>query len=215
MDFEILPAINAVTFEEVTKKIRLIEPYVSWAHLDVADGTFTKNILWHDAKDLRTLVTPLFIEVHLMIDNVDEHAGEWLLPNVRRVIFHVEASHDPKAVIKKCHEANTEAGMALCPDTPVDVLFPYLTLADMVQTLAVMPGRSGQVFQNDTLEKIKALRSHTQSGVIEVDGGVNSQTIGQICRAGASVLVAGSAIFESGKDIKSAIEELRRYAREH
>ena len=79
----IIPAINADTFEEVQKKIKLIEPYVSWAHLDIADGTFTRNTLWHNLVEFALIETELNIELHLMMDRVEEKIDHWLNPSVK------------------------------------------------------------------------------------------------------------------------------------
>src|SRR3990167_10227179 len=114
---EIIPAINAESFEEVKKKIKLVEPYVKWVHLDVADGTFTPNSIWHDPRDLLALETPLFLEVHLMVVDMDIRWRDWVLPKVSRVIFHAEAAHDPELVVGKIHEAGKEVGVAINPAT--------------------------------------------------------------------------------------------------
>ncbi len=212
---EIIPAINANSFSEVKEKIRLVEPYVSWAHIDVADGSFTDVTLWHNPEDLFGLQTSLFVEVHIMIADIDERIQGWLKPVVRRIIFHREASRDPDAVIHACRSSDIQAGIAIRPDSSVDIVLPYLSKVDLVQTLAVFPGRSGQPFQPDTLQKIAALRNAYPACPIEVDGGVNTATAASIARSGASLLVAGSAIFSAqgrDHDIKSAIENLRQYA---
>lgn len=219
-NIEIIPAINAKTFAEVQEKIRAVEPYagggIKWAHIDVADGSFTDVSLWHDVEDLLSLQTPLFVEVHLMIADIDERIHDWLRPIVRRIIFHREASHNPDSVIRACRFSNIEAGIAIRPDSSADIVLPYLSKVDVVQTLAVVPGRSGQLFVPDTLQKISALHSACPACPIEVDGGVNTATATGIVQAGASILVAGSAIFSAKDgeyvDIKSAIEDLRRHA---
>ncbi|TSC79723.1 MAG: ribulose-phosphate 3-epimerase [Parcubacteria group bacterium Gr01-1014_29] len=210
-EVEIIPSINAETFAEVQKKIRLVEPYVSWVHLDVADGSFTDITLWHNPDDLLEFQTPLFIEVHLMLDRIDERADEWLKPNVRRLIFHREASRDPDTVIEACRRADIQPGIAIRPDTPVEDVFPYLAKIDLVQTLAVVPGRAGQKFIPETLSKISALRYACSACRVEVDGGIDTNTALQVVRAGADTLVVASAIFNTS-DIKKAVEELRSHA---
>ena len=100
----LIPAINADTFEEVQKKIKLIEPYVSWAHLDIADGTFTRNTLWHNLLEFAMIETELNMEVHLMIDKVEEKIDHWFNPSVKRIIFHIGGSKDPGFVIDRCHK---------------------------------------------------------------------------------------------------------------
>lgn len=223
MAIEIIPAINAQTFAEVKEKIRLVEPYVSWVHLDVADGSFTEITLWHNAEDLLELQTPLFVEVHLMLDRIDERIDEWLKPIVRRIIFHREASQNPDVVIAACRASDIQPGIAIRPDSPVDTVLPYLSKVDLVQTLAVFPGPAGQSFRSETLQKITALHNACPLCPIEVDGGIDSKTAALAVRAGASLLVAASAIFslpvrqagassDGSEGIKNAIENLRRHA---
>lgn len=220
---EVIPAINDELFEEIRRKIKLVEPHaegaghsaegpdnggIKWAHIDVADGTFTPNAIWHNAPDLLLLETPLLIEVHLMIADMDTRFGDWLLPNVRRIIFHAEAAHDPQIVVEKIHEAGKEAGVAILPETEWETLLPFCGKADLVQTLAVPPGRAGQEFRPEILEKISSLRARHRNCIIEVDGGINLETGKKCVEAGANILVAANYIFNSS-DIGKAIGDLK------
>lgn len=205
---EVIPAINAESFEEVERKIKLIEPYVTRAHIDIADGTFTPNTLWHRASDLLRLTTPLLIEVHLMIADMDTRYGEWLLPGISRIIFHVEAAHDPHFVVEKIREAGKEVGAAIRPETEWRILLPFCETADLVQLLAVPPGRAGQAFRPETLEKVFHIRKAYPNCIIEVDGGIN-EAAGRQCRdAGANILVSANYIFSS-PDIGAAVSMLK------
>jgi ribulose-phosphate 3-epimerase len=202
---KVIPAINADSFEEVKKRIKLVEPLmdsakggVNWVQLDVADGTFTKNTIWHNAVDLLGLDTPLNIEVHLMIDKIEDRIKNWLIAPVKRVIFHLEAGKDPYFVMQKCQEAGKEVGISIGPDTPWTQLVPFCDKVDLFQILAVYPGLAGQEFQEESLEKISALRKNCPSAIIEVDGGVE---------AGGNIINAASYIFNSD-NIRKAIEEL-------
>ena len=102
---EIIPSINTPTFEEVQNKIKIIEPYVQWCHLDVTDGIFSKHLTWHNPADLPRLQTKLKAEVHLMVENPEKHIGQWLLSPIKRIIVHWEAAKDIDFIIKKCREA--------------------------------------------------------------------------------------------------------------
>lgn len=208
MAVEIIPAINASTFTEVGRKVRLVEPYVSWAHIDVADGSFTDIALWHEPHDLLNFRTPLSLEVHLMIAHIDERIIEWLLPNVRRVVFHIEAARNAMGVIDACHRADVLAGIGVRPGTSYKGLLPYAQKADMLHVLAVPPGPGGQMFQESALGAVRGLRESCGVCPIEVDGGVNGETAERIVNAGANILVAGSAIF-SHDDIGSAVAALK------
>lgn len=205
---EIIPAINAEAFEEVKKRIKLVEPYTKWVQLDIADGTFTKNTTWHKAGDLLGLETSLKIEVHLMINNIEERLGEWLIAPVSRIIFHLETAKDPNFILEKCKKAGIETGLAIGPDTPWTKLVPYLDKINLVQILGVYPGLAGQEFQEDCFDKIRHLRKERPNCIIEVDGGMTKETARKAVEAGANIIVAASAIFDS-EDIKKTIEELK------
>lgn len=206
---EIIPAINVDTFDEVEQRVRLMEPYSKWVHLDVADGTFTKNTIWHDARDLMGLQTPLKIEAHLMIRDIDMRIAEWLQAPVDRIIFHLEAGHDPVFVIELCRKANKQVGIAIVPDTSWIQLQPYWDNVDLVQVLGVHPGLAGQAIQPETYEKIAHLRASCPSCTIEVDGGMQVGTARRAALKGANIIVAASAIFRS-VDVGKAIEKLRK-----
>lgn len=209
----LIPAINADSFEEVQNKIRLIEPYFSWVHLDIADGTFTKNTLWHNLVEFAQIETELNLELHLMIDKVEEKIDHWLNPSVKRIFFHIGASRDPGFVIDRCHKNKTEAGIAVSPDESIAQALAYKNKTDLFQILGVRPGLPGQKMDENTLEKIKEVRKFCPSCIIEVDGGMNKETIPKAVSAGANIIAAASAIFDSGKSIKEAIEELKNVNR--
>jgi len=205
---QVIPAINVDSFEEVKEKMGLVEPYVKWVQLDVADGTFTKNTLWHDSTDLLSFKTSLNIEVHLMINDIEERVESWLLEPVNRVIFHLETAKAPRLVIEKCKEAKKEVGIAIGPDTSWTQLIPFCTEVDVFQILSVYPGLPGQKFIEECLDKIKSLRENCPSVIIEVDGGVNKEVALKAKKAGADIICAASAIFNSS-DIKKAIKDLQ------
>ena len=228
---ELIPSINVLTFVEVKERIVKVEPYVSWCHLDVTDGVFSKHETWRDPKDLARLQTKLNVEVHLMVAEPENVIEQWLVVPVKRVIVHIEAMKNPELIIKKCREADVEVGFAINPETPWEKLQPWfgpvkspmpkasadalgrltsneVNKVDMVQVLAVKPGPSGQKMNEDTYAKIGYIRTACPRCIIEVDGGVNSETARKAVEAGANLLVAGHAIFGS-KDVKKAIEELK------
>ena len=208
----LIPAINVDSFDEVTRRIRAIEPLatryaIDSVHLDVADGTFTNNTIWHNARDLVGFQTPLKIEVHLMLADMDNRIDEWLFHPVGRIIFHAEACLNPALVIQKCRDAKIGVGVSIQPEISWDTTRPFWEMIDVVQLLSVIPGHAGQAMHPDALEKIRALRSACPSCTIEADGGVTAENIRQFAGAGANEIVAASAIF--GRDnIEEAIKEL-------
>jgi len=155
---EVIPSINETSIKDIRNKIEIVEPYVNWVHLDVYDGTFTEHASWHDPNNLIDFNIKPKIEVHLMISDMDTRWQDWALPKVDRIIFHVEAAHDPEFVLNKIKEAKKEVGVAIRPETDWKKLEPFFEKADLVQTLAVSPGHAGQEFRPEIIEKIKHIR---------------------------------------------------------
>ncbi len=216
MEVKIIPAINADSFEEVKKRIKLVEQYASWTQLDICDGTFTKNTTWHSPEDLLSLETPLQIEVHLMVADIEKKIESWLVAGVKRVIFQLEAAKDADFVIEKCRIAGKEVGLSIGTDVSWTQLIPYLERVDLIQILGVQPGLAGQKFREDNFDKIIHLREKCPKCIIEVDGGMNKETARRAVKCGANTIVAASAIFSaeggpaSGRnDIGKAIKKLK------
>jgi ribulose-phosphate 3-epimerase len=202
------PVVNVLDFKELERRIRLSERHSQWVHIDVADGTFTPHAVWHNAQELHGFQTTAAIEIHLMVARPEEKIVEWFMPEVARIIFHIEAARDAAGIIQKTHEAHIESGVAICPDTSWEALLPFVGEADLFQTLAVMPGPSGQAFDRRILEKLKHLRKIAKGTLLEVDGGVHAG-IARECRdAGANIIVAGSALFGEGIDFDAAFLKL-------
>lgn len=206
---EFIPSINVSTFTEVQKRIAKVEPYVSWCHLDVTDGLFSRHPTWHDPRDLPMLKTKLKCEAHLMIEEPEKVIDQWIVEPIRRVIVHLEAAKDPELIIKKCRDAGREIGFAVNPETSWELLKPWFSKVDVVLPLGVSPGASGQRSDWDViLGKIAHIRAACPSCIIEADGGVSADTASRARDAGADILVAGSAIFDA-PDISSALHRLR------
>ena len=205
---EIIPSINASTFEEVQERIAKVEPYVSWCHLDVTDGVFSKHLTWHDPRDLPQLETKLKAEVHLMVEEPEKVIEQWLIKPIGRVIVHLEGTKDPELVIRKCREVGIEIAFAIKPDTFWGILKPWFGKIDMMILLRVQPGASGQTMHSEMLEEITHLRTACPECIIEVDGGVTVNNAKRAVDAGANVLVAGGAIF-SQENIEMAIEKIK------
>lgn len=206
---EIIPSINVDSFEEVVQRIKFVEPYAPWVHLDVSDGVFTKHVSWHNPKDLIGFLSKAKIEVHLMIEKPEKKIIDWLLTPASRIIFHQEATKNHDLIIKHIHDAEKEVGVAIKPDTPWLKLFPYFGKVELVQILAVPPGPSGQLLSEEVVHKIGHVQHICHPCKIEVDGGVNLENAPRLIKEGADILVAGGAIFNSG-DIKNAIESFKK-----
>lgn len=194
---EIIPAINAETWEEVRDKIRRIEHFTKWIHLDIADGTYTKNTLWHNPLDLVGFETVSKIEVHMMEDHPEDRFQAWILPGVRRIIFQEETVSDFDFLLDELRREGVEAGISVGTDVSWIRLKPYIRKADLLQILAVHPGRAGQEFQGHNYSKIRHLRALCPDCKIEVDGGIKLGVARLVAEAGANILAAASSVFRA------------------
>lgn len=205
---EIIPSINVSDFSEIKRRLKLVEQFVSWVHLDVSDGVFSKHVSWHESKDLIGFESKIKIEVHLMTSNPEKNIENWLMTPASRIIFHQEATRSHNLIIEKIHEAKKEAGVAIKPTTPWLKLFPYLGQVELLQVLGVDPGPSGQKLDESILHKIGHIRRICDPCIIEVDGGVNQENANAIAKEGANILVVGNAVFNSD-NIENAIKKLQ------
>ena len=204
----IIPSINVETWDEVVQRIRLVEPFAEWVHIDVSDGSFTPHISWHTPIDLTHLETSCKIEIHLMEDRPEERIAAWLIKPVNRVIVHFEVAHDMNHIIRECRNDKIEVGLSVAPHTSWAHLKQFLGRVDLFQILAVNPGASGQEFDQPSISKIKNLRVFAPQSIIEVDGGITPEIGDECVKAGANILVSSNYIFNHPSP-KMAVRELQ------
>ena len=207
---KIAPSILAADFMHLEDEIKSVEEAgADFIHLDVMDGKFVPNQT-PGAKMINTArkVTNLPIDTHLMVENPMEWVEEFASSSI--VTFHIEAvnSEDVENIIKFIHEKGIKAGIAIKPKTPVKKIIPFLNMIEMVLVMTVEPGFGGQKLIGSTLRKVKKIRKMNKNIDIEVDGGINIKNIKKVQKAGANVIVAGTAIFSSG-DRKDTIKRLK------
>jgi ribulose-phosphate 3-epimerase len=187
-------------------------------HLDVMDGHFVPNISF-GAPVVAALRphTAIPFHAHLMIEDPLRYAADFVSAGSDLIVFHVEATDDPDAVIEAIHRAGRQAGLALNPETPAEAVHPHLERLDLLLVMTVHPGFGRQPFLTDVLPKLESLAAEaTGRGLdlpIAVDGGVNLETIGAAHRAGGDVLVVGSALYEERGDLALVVERFRAAAR--
>ena len=206
----IAPSILSADFARLGDEVaRMQSAGADWLHVDVMDGHFVPNLTIGPpvVKALRK-VTTLPLDCHLMIEAPNRWVGEYLAAGADGVTFHVEAEADPRPGLQAIRDAGKRAALALRPRTPVEALFPYLDLCDMVLVMTVEPGFGGQAYMADMAPKIAALRARAPGLDIQVDGGLDPTTVKHAAAQGANVIVAGSAVFRA-PDAAVAIAALR------
>ena len=211
---KIAPSILSADFSRLGDEIKAVEDAgADWIHVDVMDGHFVPNItIGPPVIESIRKVTKLPLDVHLMIEHADCYVKSFAEAGADLLTVHVEACPHLNRTLQAIRELDVRAGVVLNPATPLSNLEEVLHEIDMVLLMSVNPGFSGQSFIPSILDKASNLRdimSHYEDEIeMQVDGGVRVDNAGKIKEAGASVLVAGSAIFNS-KDYKKIIQQLR------
>lgn len=195
------PSILSADFANLARDVRVIaDAGCDYVHVDVMDGHFVPNITIGApvVKALRR-VTELTLDVHLMISDPDRYLDDFIKAGADIITVHYEANGDTRAQLRHIRAAGVRASVSIKPATPVEVLFPLLPELDMALIMTVEPGFGGQGFIPETMDKIRALRAEIErTGAkcdLEIDGGAKLSNTPDIVRAGANIIVAGSAVF--------------------
>jgi ribulose-phosphate 3-epimerase len=212
----VAPSLLAADFSRLGEEARAVESDADWLHVDVMDAHFVPNLtIGLPVVESLRKATSLPLDVHLMIDAPEHWAPGYAEAGAYNVSFHAEAATHPVALARDLRAAGSRAGLAIDRDTPVE---PYLELLHEFDTLLVMTikaGFGGQEFVPELLAKVRTLRDHANSGHlelrIEVDGGINADTIEAAAAAGADAFVAGTAVFGAA-DPGAAVRALRERA---
>jgi len=208
---KIAPSILSADFWRLRQEVEQVERGgAHLLHVDVMDGRFVPNISVGIpvVESLKTHAS-LPLDVHLMIVEPERYVRAFARAGADIITFHVEATLHPHRVLQMIKEGGKKAGIALNPSTPLDVLDYILGDVDMVLLMSVNPGFGGQRFIPAVMEKIVQLRRRAPSLDIEVDGGIGLANVQDVVRAGANVVVAGSAIFNSPDPCQTTKEMVR------
>lgn len=210
----IAPSILSADFSRLGEEIKSVEEAgADWIHIDVMDGHFVPNItIGPLIVEAVTRSTKLTRDVHLMIENPDAYIADFAKAGSSIITVHAEVCNHLHRTIHAIKDLNVKAGVVLNPATPLSAIDWILEDVDMVLLMSVNPGFGGQKFIPQSIEKIKDLKKSIEekglSILIEVDGGINIDTIGMVSEAGVDVFVAGSAIFGS-KDYAETINQFK------
>ena len=213
--FIIASSILSANFAKLGEEVdNVIQAGADWVHFDVMDNHFVPNLTIGPmvCKALKNHGVKAPIDVHLMVNPVDTLVTSFAKAGANMISFHPEASEHVESTLSMIRELGCKAGIALNPESPVTHLDGLLDKLDMILLMSVNPGFGGQQFMPAVLNKIKEVRSLIDKGNydirIEVDGGINTDTIKQAALAGADTFVAGSAIFNSD-NYANAINAMR------
>jgi len=213
---KIAPSILSADFRNLEAEIQKVTAAgADLIHVDVMDGHFVPNITIGPlvVKALKKL-TNLPLDVHLMIENPDRYIPDFAKAGADILTIHLEASNNILEDIELINQNNVKPGVVINPGTPIEPVYNILDKISMVLLMSVNPGFEAQKFMPEVLPKIRALRQQIDNRKltvdVEVDGGINQRTAPEVIKAGANVLVAGSAIFYAA-DYKAAIQQLRAH----
>ncbi|OAZ39550.1 ribulose-phosphate 3-epimerase [Microbacterium arborescens] len=209
------PSILAADFVNMQTELGRIRS-ADFVHVDVMDNHFVPNLTFGPQMVERIQATsPVPLDVHLMISDVDRWGPGYAELGAASVTFHLEAATDPVALARRLRSIGSRAGVAVKPATPVEGLFDVLDEFDQILVMTVEPGFGGQSFMADQMPKLRRLADETRrrgsSVWLQVDGGISESTIAQAAEAGADTFVAGSAVFGAA-DPDAAIASLRDQA---
>ena len=210
---KIAPSMLACDFTRMGEEVRRItRGGADWVHLDVMDGGFVPNISFGPAviAALRK-ETDLPFDVHLMIQQPLFYIPHFAKAGANLITFHVESESPVRETLQAIHKAGCRAGLVLKPGTPAQAVKEYLPDCDLVLIMTVEPGFGGQTFMADMMPKVRAIKSWAPQMTVEVDGGINKETIRLCAESGADVAVAGTSVFRA-PDAGKMIEELKAAA---
>ncbi|TNL97553.1 ribulose-phosphate 3-epimerase [Corynebacterium tapiri] len=216
-DVRIAPSILSADFARLGEEIAAISD-ADWIHVDIMDGHFVPNLSFGpDVTKTVDRLTEKELDVHLMIENPEKWVETYARAGADTIIIHVEATNDPAGLLRQIKELGVKAGFCIKPATNLEDHLELLEIADELLVMSVEPGFGGQSFMEDQLAKVRTARTYIDernlATVIEIDGGINEETIGLAVEAGVDAVVAGSSVY--GHDnANERIQALRSAARQ-
>jgi ribulose-phosphate 3-epimerase len=213
------PSILSADFGRLAEAVAAVERAgADWIHVDVMDGHFVPNLTFGPkmVADLRK-ATGLPLDVHLMIERPEDWVDRYADAGASYLTIHVEAAADVRTTLAAIRARGLRAGLTLNPETAVEAVLPHVDLVDLALVMSVHPGFGGQKFIEGSLAKVAAIRKvldeRRLSAELEVDGGIKPENAARVVASGASVLVAGSAIFEDPDGPVAALRKFKQAIR--
>ncbi|MDX9849100.1 MAG: ribulose-phosphate 3-epimerase [Anaerolineaceae bacterium] len=205
-------SLNFLLFEQ---ELKLSEQAgIDWLHIDVMDGQFVPNItIGPMFLPFCKKATNLPLDVHLMINHPENHIEAFAKAGADSLSIHIENNPHVLRTVQNIKELGCKAGIVLNPGTPAEAITELLPFVDMVLVMSVNPGFSGQNFLPEMLPKIRKIRKYLDLSkhkiLLQVDGGINKDTVSSVIEAGADVIVAATAIYKYPEGIKAGVDALR------
>jgi len=214
-EVKLAPSVLSADFARLGEQVaEAANAGADYIHIDVMDGQFVPPItIGAQVVAAIRKWTGLPLDVHLMIETPERQLEQFAKAGADIITVHIETCPDIRQVVKSIKALGVKAGVSLNPETPASAVIKILPEIDLLLVMTVNPGYGGQPFIESTLEKIANLRAELDEkklpAELEVDGGINVEVAPRVVRAGARVLVAGAAVFGSGKTVAQALKELR------
>lgn len=215
----ICPSILNANLNDLSNEISRVSTTADLIHLDVMDNVFVPNFTFDLNRSVEIInSSSLPVEVHLMVDKADIAGPQYAATKAVSVTVHFEATENVAVTLTKIRETGTRAGLAIKPGTAIDVVKPYLHLADLILIMTVEPGFGGQSFMKEMMPKVETVRTWLRNEGfadtwLQVDGGISIETIALASKSGADTFVAGSAVYRSN-DPAQMVTKLRELARD-
>ena len=214
------PSILNAKFDDLANEIAKVSQSADQLHLDIMDNIFVPNFTF-DFQRAKEIIefSDLPVDAHLMIADPDISAPKYAQAGCVSVTFHLEAAKNIGQTISNVKSNGAKVGLAVKPGTSFSLVEPFIEQIDLLLVMTVEPGFGGQSFMHDQMDKVKTARSRIElikgtKPLIQVDGGISLETIGEAANAGANCFVAGSAVYNSA-DPENMVQLLRKSAEEH